>query len=321
MNLFSERNSKILVWIGVIVFILGVVLFLWNDYSFDSTKAINSSKISQFGDYVGGLIGSLWALAGVILFYVALTEQRDDIKTNREVLITQVKALEQQIKEFELQREEMELTREVFIDQSKTLKTQQFESTFFNSLNLLNNIIENINFTKVPSPPRGIQSRSIAIEEPKTYYGRDSFEYFFKEYINIYTDLKIDYIFKKFNKVYIPSKQYNLSTENYNLFIQDSYLIFFGKYQSDLGHYFRTLYNIIKFVNDSNQENKKYYTNLVRSQFSTFEHLLLFYNCVSIFGYENFKPLVIEYSLLDNMPIDKLLDKEHCQFYDKKAYE
>ena len=96
---------------------------------------------------------------------------------------------------------------------------------------------------------------------------------------------------------------------------------FSKKNHSDLGHYFRTLYNIVKFVNDKQPHNPKYYTNLLRSQLSTYEHLLLFYNCQSVYGKERFKPLIIEYSLLDNLAISVLLDKEHKNFYPSKAYE
>jgi hypothetical protein len=34
-----------------------------------------------------------------------------------------------------------------------------------------------------------------------------------------------------------------------------------------------------------------------------------------------FKPYVIQYSLLDNMPTKMLLDEEHKSFYPNKAYE
>jgi|WetSurMetagenome_2_1015567.scaffolds.fasta_scaffold04201_9 hypothetical protein len=306
MKLFTETTSKALVVIGISLFALGIVFFLWNDISYDITKRIDSSKVGQFGDYIGGLIGSLWALAGVILFYVALTDQREDIKTNREVLITQVKALEQQIVEFDLQREEMELTRKVFTEQSKTLKTQQFESTFFNSMNLLNNIIENINYSTSPDI---------------TYYGRDSFEYLYQELTGYYQKLKGEYVLRNLQLVYSPSAKFNISDAVYKDLACQSYEEFFDKHQSDLGHYFRTIYNIIKFVSDNKPENPKYYTGLVRAQLSTFEHLLLFYNCFSEYGEEKFQPYVIEFSLLDNMPTSRLLDEEHESFYPTKAYE
>jgi len=323
MKLFNETTSKILMWTGIALFAIGIVLFIWNDSAYDSAEQIDAAKFGQFGDYVGGLIGSLWALAGVILFYVALTEQREDIKTNREVLITQVNALEQQIKEFELQREEMELTREVFTEQSKTLKKQQFESTFFNSVNLLNNIIENINYSISPPTQKDIGSQP-AFPQPdrtKTYQGRDSFEYFYKNLKSHYDKLKAKYILKNIHTTYSPESKFNIPKNIYENLVIESYDAFFGIHQSDLGHYFRTIYNIIKFVHESKPENPKYYTNIVRAQLSTYEHLLLFYNCYTEYGKEKFKPLIIEYSLLDNMPISGLLDEKHKSFYPDKAYE
>jgi hypothetical protein len=318
MKLFSEKLSRGIVITGIALFFIGVFLFLWQDYSFDGGRRINAEKVAQFGDYVGGLIGSLWALAGVILFYVALTDQREDIKTNREVLTTQVNGLKEQIKEFELQREEMELTRKVFVEQSKTLKTQQFESTFFNSVQLLNNIIGTINFTK----SGWVHPMIGDSQDDMIYTGRDSFKH-------LYNDLMVEYRARKQNILLNPLNENFDPTQNLTAqpkIIEEeiactSYLSVFEKHQSTLGHYFRTIYNIIKFVHDTPIENPKYYTNLVRAQLSTYEHLLLFYNCLSKYGEEKFKPLVIKYSLLDNMPTDHLLDVSHINFYPKKAYE
>lgn len=95
MNPFTEKTSKVLMIVGIVLFFLGLFFFLWQHIGINTSEKIDASKFGQFGDFVGGLIGSLWAFAGVILFYVALTEQRDDIRTNREVLKTQVNALEQ----------------------------------------------------------------------------------------------------------------------------------------------------------------------------------------------------------------------------------
>src|SRR5690606_4794809 len=143
-NILTEKFSKRLLVIGLILLLIGFVMFIWNDWSFSSSDKLKSDKVGQFGDFVGGLIGSIWALAGVVLFYVALTEQRFDFATNRKVLEAQTEALKQQIKEFELQREELSETRKVFSIQSETLKKQQFESTFFNLLNLHHEIVNSI---------------------------------------------------------------------------------------------------------------------------------------------------------------------------------
>ena len=324
MNPFTEKTSKVLMIVGIVLFFLGLFFFLWQHIGINTSEKIDASKFGQFGDFVGGLIGSLWAFAGVILFYVALTEQRDDIRTNREVLKTQVNALEQQIKEFELQREELELTREVFIDQSKTLKLQQFESTFFNSMNLLNNIIQSITYIVPPPPPPTRLGDQPVFPQPdrtKIYNGRDSFEFFYKDLKKEYQALYADYVLNNLREVYSPGATFNVPVTVQEEFANTAYENFFEQQHSDLGHYFRTIYNIVKFINDRKPDNPKYYTSLLRSQLSTYEHLLLFYNCQSTYGIEKFKPLIIEYSMLDNMAISELLDNGHKDLYPEKAYE
>lgn len=69
--------------------------------------------LSTIGEFFGGTVGSIWALAGVILFYLALIYQR---------------------KELELQREELLETRQILDRQSQTIEIQQFENTFFQLL-------------------------------------------------------------------------------------------------------------------------------------------------------------------------------------------
>lgn len=141
----TERNSKILLWIGVFLFVSGIVVFIYREKIGFNTE-VDATKVAQFGDFIGGVVGSLWSLAGVILFYVALTEQRKDIQINRETLETQVLALNQQIEEFRLQTEELSETRKVFQEQSETLKIQRFENTFFQLLSLHHELVDKLNF-------------------------------------------------------------------------------------------------------------------------------------------------------------------------------
>ena len=139
MKIATEKNSKILIWIGISLLIIGLFFFLYKS-SFNIKNEVDTSKLSEFGDYFGGVIGAIWSLAGVILLYVALDEQRKDIKINQNALI-------KQIEEFELQRVELSETREIFKEQSITLKIQRFENTFFQLINLYNEIISNLQIT------------------------------------------------------------------------------------------------------------------------------------------------------------------------------
>lgn len=287
------------------------MIFVWKDWSFNYNDRINADKIAQFGDFVGGIIGSIWALAGVILFYVALTDQRKDFETNRKVLESQTEILNQQIKEFELQRDELSQTRKVFEAQSKTLQLQQFESTFFNLLSLHHQIVNSIDlksqvdkfdntgfFKVVPKHNEKVEK----IFDITT--GRDCFVKFCKGFRNTYKLMK--------------EKSEGKSEKE---ICKMAYSQYYQKHHSDLGHYFRNLYHIFKFVKNSNIENKKNYTNLVRAQLSNDELFLLFYNCISDIGIK-FKPLIEEFSLLKHLNNNDFIDENrHKIFYRESSFK
>lgn len=69
-------------------------------------------------------------------------------------------------------------------------------------------------------------------------------------------------------------------------------------------HYFRHLYRIFKFVATSlliNEENRYEYALTVRGQLSKYELIWLYYNGLSIYEREKFKPLIEKFSLLKNL--------------------
>ncbi|HCM78097.1 MAG TPA: hypothetical protein DIS90_17060 [Cytophagales bacterium] len=67
--------------IGLVIF--GVFLFkLSKDYSISSDNVI-LDKSGQVGDFVGGIVGAIWALTGVLLFYATLRLQSRELAENR----------------------------------------------------------------------------------------------------------------------------------------------------------------------------------------------------------------------------------------------
>ena len=312
-NILTEKFSKRLLVIGLVLLLIGFVMFIWNDWSLSTSDKLKSDKVGQFGDFVGGLIGSIWALAGVVLFYVALTEQRSDFATNRKVLDAQTEALKQQIKEFELQREELSETRKVFSIQSETLKKQQFESTFFNLLNLHHEIVNSIDLQSRVDKYQGFEKifarglsegqKNEKIVEITT--GRDCFVKFCKGFRNSYRE----------------NKESNPELTEREL-CDKSYQEYYENHQSDLGHYFRNLYHIFKFIKNTELENKKRYTSLVRAQLSNDELFLLFYNSSSKLGKDKFLPLIEEFHLLKNLNRKFFIEENnHSEFYKKSAFE
>lgn len=145
--------------------------------------------------------------------------------------------------------------------------------------------------TKVDLFSRGIDSNPAS---PEITTGRDCF-------VNFTGGLKYAYRNKQ-KKGFVNDER-----ELINL----SYLEYYERHQSDLGHYFRNLYHIVKFIYNSDVENKRTYIGLVRAQLSNDELLLLFYNCISDYGYKKFTPMAHEFNLFKNLNPRTLIDSSH----------
>ena len=102
------------------------------------------------------------------------------------------------------------------------------------------------------------------------------------------------------------------------------YKFFFDQYDM-FGVYFRHLYNILKYIDSSEQEaikkfahtseeeqeiknQYKQYAQFIQAQMSSDELCLLFYNS---FLFEKMQKLIIKYNLLENLTIESLIIKEH----------
>ena len=157
-----------------------VVFFSWKE-SLSFGVEIDSAKFGTFGDFIGGVLGSIWSLCGVWLFYFALKEQRDDFKNNKASLDKQIEALDTQCqefklqrKEFSLQREELQLSRQVIIEQSRTLMQQRMDSIYFSLVDLYIKTIANLN-EKKPDYFKYLKER---FHNDSIVYGRDPVEDF-----------------------------------------------------------------------------------------------------------------------------------------------
>ncbi|WP_323158975.1 putative phage abortive infection protein [Pseudomonas viridiflava] len=143
MNIEVEKIVKYSLYLLYLLIPL-TVIFLWNT-ELDYKSTVDGAKFGTYGDFVGGVLGAIWSLCGVLIFYSALKEQRLDIQINRNALEKQIEALNLQIEEFKLQREEMSQSRQVFIEQSKTLKQQRMASTYFSLLEVYQKIVDGLN--------------------------------------------------------------------------------------------------------------------------------------------------------------------------------
>lgn len=110
----------------------GIVLF-WGTLKFNLLQgayAISSEReagvFGEYGEFIGGIVGSLWALAGVFLFFATLTYQK---------------------REFELQRYELHKTQKIF-------QQQNFSTLYISFVNKHNDIIDALTAYDINQSPR-----------------------------------------------------------------------------------------------------------------------------------------------------------------------
>lgn len=284
--MFSEKVSKLLVYIGLGILLLGGLFFMYNELnSLSFNEKINSEKVAQFGDFIGGLVGALWSLAGFILIYLAFLKQSEALENQKkatdatvEAVQTQGRSLEIQSTELALQRQELEETRAVFEEQSLTMKLERFESTFFNLITLLNDVVKRIIF----------------------------YDYVGKSALNkIYEDLG-----NRYNTI----SDFHVDESDLDN-INEAFMEIFENNKEDLRHYFNTCFQIYRLIDRSNINNKIVYSDIFRSQLSTAELGLSYYLNLSNMKRQSYIDFLNRFDVYRRFEDSDLLDPNHKTYY------
>jgi hypothetical protein len=198
-----------------------------------------------------------------------------------------------QQRELHLANEAKKKADESLGEEKKRVARQQFEYTFFQMIGLYNNIVNALDIYFRPS-----EQGESAGHEVK---GRDCF----KTYLGNYYDK------------YRPLGEFENEKER----LDKSYKAFWEKRQQDLSHYFRYLYNVLRFVFEYEDDigDRFKYIKLLRAQLSDFELLVLFYTALHENG-KNYVRYIEEYALFDNLPYEHVLSKKHLKMYSRKCY-
>jgi hypothetical protein len=276
ISILKRKNIKYLanglIVAGTLILVGGLGIFSWRQWNIDTDLVINSPLLSNLGSFLSGTVGILWSLASVLYFVLALKEQRKDIKTNQ--------------KAFSLQLKELEDTRKVSIEQSATLRTQRFENTFFQLLQVHMNVTKELRFGK--------------------HEGRQVFNHWKDNLDHLFLGFFVERVAG--SPAGIPAYRrvpFETTDEVVRFLIEDDqYQRRYNDLENTLNHYFRQLYHIFKYVHLSNlisNEAKPFYAALVRAQLSQNELYSLAFNCfMPRYGYPNFLFLVKQYDLIQN---------------------
>jgi hypothetical protein len=183
-----------------------------------------------------------------------------------------------QSKELHESTEQLKASAEALALQNNVMVRQQFETTFFQMLGLFNEVV------------KAMELRFTNNASDKSFKGRLCIFRLLEELIQSVAGIQAESL------------------------IKDKYYAIYNEYNFLLGHYFRTLYSIIKFVDNSKLSDldKKFYTNIIRAQLSEHELALLFYNCIYLDeAQEKFLPLVKKYKLLKHLHKNLLTNPVH----------
>ena len=294
-------------WLAFALAICGLLLLAiyclhpaFNDLSF----RVNPSLASNFGSFVGGFIGSLFSLAGVLLLF------------------------------------------ETLIRQQRIFQRQQFETRFFEMVRFhRENVSEMVH--KIPQEENvEVTGRRVFLQMRRQY--GEILSLLKKDYSNLLTTdevLDISYLILFFGvgSDSLDMLRYKLSKYKDKKEVTEKIIeelrkkkskglktVYFGGHQSRLGHYFRHLFQSVKYIDSQSflSEAEKYeYVKTLRAQFSTEELVIFFFNSLSQLGEQweqavarSEHKLVTKYKFIKNIPQGFTFGIEPKNYY-KFEYE
>jgi hypothetical protein len=241
-QIYRLKNwAWVFVFIGIGIFIACVFYLFFND----------KAKINEVGDFIGGVVGSLWALAGLFFIYIAFIGQKVEIKLQQEDLT--------------LTREELQKTKEVFKQQSRIMLNQQSDTTFFNLLENHRKLIDsfkkgNRNYYDNNSLVSGGLGYNVNNYNVEIISGYDILEAIY---------IKVQLYFKKYS-------EYLKSNNIFESEITKTNPIDFISSFPEIKMLFDEVLNILNFVDKNFGENdKQFYFNTLSSNLNTEEKFLI----------------------------------------------
>lgn len=214
-------------------------------------------------------------------------------------------------------------------------REEKFKTTFFNMLSLQQEIVNGLMIEMDYVDGEANSSRE-AQRVKSIISGRGVFMTLFLKYnfsvanlaYKIHEDSKIETTFSvcSKNEAHIEFDYGTGMKEVLKCFGLEGYEN--SKELSLFDHYFRHLYTILRYIDDgdfldaeADSIKKRYeYARILRSTLSDYELVWIFYNGLSIFGCEKFKPLIEKYSLLKNLRVELLGYSNELSTYRSEKY-
>ncbi|SFW74226.1 Putative phage abortive infection protein [Sinomicrobium oceani] len=268
-------------WIEILTVFGGLITInlIFFAKAYTKTDTVNPETAGQLGDFVGGYIGTIFALISVVFLYSTLKNQRE---------ASQIEKFEN--KYFELIKMHRDNVAEIGIGEDFGKKIFVILIREFRSIEVITKEVAEKtkqNFTR---------EQVFIVSYYALFFGvGPNSSRMLKEALKGYD--------KKFVDEFESSLNNDAAKEKTKKYRKFKFIPFEG-HQSRLGHYFRHLYQTICYVDNQTIDIDKYeYVKTIRAQLTTHEQALLFINCLTPIGNIWWdKKLLVKYRFVQNIP-------------------
>jgi hypothetical protein len=295
----------------IVVLLIWAGGWYWVDHYITAASSPDLTTRGQFGDQFGAVnaLFSGFAFAGII--FTIMLQRSDLIETRR------------------------------------VMTHERFDTTFFELLRLHMSITEKIQMIGGKGKESFIMFHGVLKAKDKDFYAFCALSKLSREQIRSVIDSKVVDKIKnrELDEADINNIESALVTgvgtlENFldrDIAMHESKIIkaytdAAQEYIDDFAHYFRNLYNILKYIDQSMQISeveKDRYSKFLRSQLSEAELIVLFYNSIARIelpgrqslelGYPKMSRLLSKYEILQNMNPRSLIHPIHKDIFEKNT--
>jgi hypothetical protein len=282
----SNRVARSKSWLReyrleILVLTLGLIAMnlIFIAKAFRASGVIDPAAAGQLGDFVGGYVGTFFALASVVLLAATLRNQ------TRSAQMLQFEA-----KYFELLRLHRDNVAEMAVQEVKSRKVfVAMTREYRYALEITKKIAESYDLCLGQRKLSEIAYYSI-------YYGTgdESNRMLFSSL----TEFPIDFVQSLVKRLEDPQERKRVQSEG-----KLGYVPFEG-HQSRLGHYYRHLYQAVRYVDQQTINIDKYqYVKTIRAQLSNHEQALLLLNSLAPIGRSWWRQgYMLRYRMAQNLP-------------------
>jgi hypothetical protein len=256
----------------------------------ESLLGIDFSDKGQIGDTIGGLMNPFIAISGVLLTFLAFYIQFKANRLQRDLFRQELDSNKFENQFYEMLRLHKENVNEFEIHALRFFKNEhqhEFRDEIIKGRRVFDFMIKEFEIcyyaAKECFPDISVKA---CVNEAYgvIFHGINSINRREHKYFRVLFGIKTNHEYENYSNIKSIVKQILKIEWEHDL----TYNLFNG-YSSQLAHYYRHLYQTVKFVvyqNDSiiNYEEKRKYLRILRAQLSNNEQAMLFYNWLSRFG-------------------------------------